>query len=100
MLAVLCLTTGWAAAQRPVDFSDHEHIPGRVRHAMASDEARERVVLFGGATVLHGSNVGNARFGDTWEWNGREAPRRRRSSSDVRPRRGLLRIDDRVAATR
>jgi hypothetical protein len=37
--------------------------PSRARHAMAYDENRNRVVLFGGAS-------GNNLSGDTWEWDG------------------------------
>ena len=41
--------------------------PPRSGHAMVYDEARERVVLFGGAHTVNGA-VGF--LGDTWEWNG------------------------------
>ena len=44
------------------------HPPGRVLHAMAFDEARGRVVLYGGATLASGKPE---PFGDTWEWDGR-----------------------------
>jgi len=43
--------------------------PGRVLHAMAFDEARGRVVLFGGATLTSGKPE---PLGDTWEWDGRD----------------------------
>jgi hypothetical protein len=36
----------------------------RTDHAMATDTARKRIVLFGGS-------VGEKRLGDTWEWDGR-----------------------------
>lgn len=42
--------------------------PGRVLHAMAYDEARGRVVLFGGASLASGKPE---PFDDTWEWDGR-----------------------------
>jgi hypothetical protein len=41
---------------------------GRVLGAMAFDEARGRVVLFGGATFTSGKPQ---PLGDTWEWDGR-----------------------------
>lgn len=40
--------------------------PARMNHAMAYDEARNRVVLFGGSTDDGGQGV----FADTWEWDG------------------------------
>lgn len=41
---------------------------GRVRHAMATDVSRSKVVLFGGHHRLEsGSSI---RLQDTWEWNG------------------------------
>jgi hypothetical protein len=43
----------------------NEGPPGRNRHAMAYDSARERVVMFGGLDESTG-----ARLGDTWEWDG------------------------------
>jgi hypothetical protein len=42
--------------------------PGRVLGGMAFDEARGRVVLFGGASFTSGRP---APLGDTWEWDGR-----------------------------
>jgi hypothetical protein len=39
---------------------------GRVRHMMATDTKRSRVVLFGG----HTSSCSNVTLGDTWEWDG------------------------------
>jgi hypothetical protein len=39
--------------------------PGRFWHALATDHARERVVLFGGATS--GNTLVSA---DTWRWRG------------------------------
>ena len=40
----------------------------RSAHAMAYDEVRDRVVLFGGRT--HGVSEPDARPSDTWEWDG------------------------------
>jgi len=40
--------------------------PPRHSHAMAYDQARHRVVLFGG----FGNPAGCASYGDTWEWDG------------------------------
>jgi len=37
--------------------------PGREKHVMAYDEARDRIVLFGGS-------ADNLLFNDTWEWDG------------------------------
>ena len=37
----------------------------RRRHGMAFDSARRRIVMFGG-----NASTGNAKYGDTWEWNG------------------------------
>jgi hypothetical protein len=39
---------------------------GRVRHMMATDTKRSRVVLFGGET----NSCSDTVLGDTWEWNG------------------------------
>lgn len=39
--------------------------PGRNRHAMAYDELRQKVVLFGGF-----QDNSYTRLGDTWEWDG------------------------------
>lgn len=39
--------------------------PRRFGHAMASDSARQRVVMFGGRT-----NAGTIYLQDTWEWDG------------------------------
>jgi hypothetical protein len=39
--------------------------PGRSEHAMAFDEKRQVIVLFGGRS-------NGEPFGDTWEWNGQE----------------------------
>jgi hypothetical protein len=38
--------------------------PNRCRHAMAYDDHRQRLVLFGGNDAL------NQGYGDTWEWDG------------------------------
>lgn len=40
---------------------------GRVRHSMATDSKRSRVILFGG---YNRSSSGFTRPNDTWEWNG------------------------------
>lgn len=40
-------------------------VPARYSHSIAYDQARQRVVLFGG----HGTN--NRSLDDTWEWDGR-----------------------------
>jgi hypothetical protein len=40
---------------------------GRVFHAMAFDESRSRVVLFGGSTVAAGNGGAAGLRGDTWE---------------------------------
>ncbi len=39
-----------------------QSVPGRYRHAMAYDEKRKVVVMFGGTN--------GSPLGDTWEWNG------------------------------
>jgi hypothetical protein len=38
--------------------------PNRCAHAMAYDDSRKRLVLFGG------SDAGAQQYGDTWEWDG------------------------------
>src|SRR5581483_10661132 len=42
---------------------------GRFQHAMAYDESRDRVVLFGGRTTGP-LPQGELRPSDTWEWDG------------------------------
>jgi hypothetical protein len=54
--------------QRMTDSGASGNPPGRVLHAMAYDDSRGRVVLFGGASLASGKPE---PFGDTWEWDGR-----------------------------
>ena len=54
--------------QRMTEAGTSGNPPGRVLHAMAYDEARGRVVLFGGASLASGKPE---PLGDTWEWDGR-----------------------------
>ncbi|MEK7726756.1 MAG: hypothetical protein AAB354_00010 [candidate division KSB1 bacterium] len=43
--------------------------PPRAEASMVYDEARKRVVLFGGYHIANGKMI---RFGDTWEWDGKQ----------------------------
>lgn len=66
--AVIC-ATAIVHAQAAPDWVRQRSLDPRYAHAMVRDEARGRVVLFGGVN-------GNDVRGDTWEWDGvRWAPR-------------------------
>lgn len=43
--------------------------PARAEASMVYDEARKRVVLFGGYQISNGQMI---RFGDTWQWEGKQ----------------------------
>ncbi len=48
--------------------SEGSNPPARLAHAMAYDEARQRIVLFGGGTTAFPAEP---PFGDLWAWDGR-----------------------------
>src|SRR5262245_23099562 len=54
-------------------------VPKTSRHAIAYDDARQVVVLFGGTSVQEGT----ANRSDTWEWDGNRWNQRRPATSPV-----------------